>query len=77
MLSSQKTWAGSPLTLKNFACLTHEEKVSVASCYDENFICHEALKETSKPAPPNWGGLAIMLLSGIVVGGLAVDLLRR
>lgn len=74
-LSSSKTWAAP--TLKDFASLTHAEKLDIAGCYDSLFVCHHDLQESQKEPQVNWTRLMLMFLGGVIVGGLGSDLLRR
>jgi hypothetical protein len=78
MLCSPKIWADQKnLTLKEFNCLTHDEKVDIAASYDQLFVCHQALIEASKPQPTAWSTIGLAILAGAILGIVAQQELKH
>ena len=59
-----------------YGCLTHDQKVNIAVCFESNRQCHEALDKVTQPSEDYTQTIYISLaafIAGSLLGGYAIS----
>lgn len=71
ILLSQETSGDVNLQPSPFSCLDRSQKERIATCFDQNFACHQALEKAGKPTT-DWE-ILLLAIAGGLVGGMLLD----
>lgn len=71
-LASQKTSAEINLKPSPFACLDRDQREQVAIAFEENFACHQVLKQAVQAPQADWE-IVLFAIAGGIVAGMVLD----
>ncbi len=75
-LNSPKTWAEVNLHPKT-VCIDREQEEKFVICFEQNMLCHQALRNSVAAPHADWQVIAIAIAGGIIAGLVAAEQMRH